>query len=170
MANDSLAVCSWTAKTNVDDSGNSNEFQSDNPANAQGLANMGGDNITTCNHSDYLTIMSSGNECIGSPVYFFFKLGTAKLTDKSQLVNLDELARVAKKYGLSVTVVGAADAATGNADINDRLSVSRADYIATELVKRGLKVDVISKVGKGGISDYNPTEANRHTRVLLYMK
>lgn len=23
---------------------------------------------------------------------------------------------------------------------------------------------------KGGISDYNPTEANRHTKVLLYMK
>lgn len=170
LANDSLAVCSWTAKTNVDDSGNSNEVQSDNPANAQGLANMGGDSITTCNHSDYLSIMSSGNGCIGSPVYFFFELGTAKLTDKSQLVNLDELARVAKKYVLSVTVVGAADAATGTADINDRLSVSRADYIATELVKRGLKVDVISKVGKGGISDYNPTEANRHTRVLLYMK
>lgn len=101
---------------------------------------------------------------------FLFELGTAKLTDKSQLVNLDELARVAKKYVLSVTVVGAADAATGTADINDRLSVSRADYIATELVKRGLKVDVISKVGKGGISDYNPTEANRHTKVMLYMK
>lgn len=48
--------------------------------------------------------------------------------------------------------------------------MSRADYIATELVKRGLAVDVITKVGKGGISDYNPTEANRHTKVLLYMK
>ena len=117
-----------------------------------------------------MSFINSGNECIGSPVYFFFELGTAKLTDKSQSVNLDELARVAKKYGLSVTVVGAADAATGAADVNDRLSISRADYITTELVKRGLAVDVITKVGKGGISDYNPTEANRHTKVLLYMK
>ena len=157
-------------KTNVDDSGNSNKVQSDNPVNAQGLANMGGESITTCNHSDYLTIMSSGNECIGSPVYFFFELGTAKLTDKSQLVNLDELARVAKKYGLSVTVVGAADAATGTADINNKLSASRADYIATELRRRGVAVENITKVSQGGISNYVPTEANRHTKVMLYMK
>lgn len=83
---------------------------------------------------------------------------------------MDELARVAMKYGLSVTVIGAADDATGTADINDGLSVSRADYIATELVRRGLAVDMISKVCKGGISDYNPAEANRHTEVLLYLK
>lgn len=101
---------------------------------------------------------------------FLFEVGTAKLTDKSQLVNLDELARVAKEYGLSVTVVGAADAATGTAVINDALSISRADYIATELVKRGLAVEHITKVGKGGISDYNPTEANRLTKVMLFMK
>lgn len=170
LSNDSLAVCSGIANVNVDDSGNSNEVQSDNLAKAQELTNMGGDSIATYNHSDYLSFINSGNECIGSPVYFFFELGTAKLTDKSQSVNLDELARVAKKYGLSVTVVGAADAATGTADVNDRLSISRADYITTELVKRGLAVDVITKVGKGGISDYNPTEANRHTKVLLYMK
>ena len=170
LSNDSLAVCSGIANVNVDDSGNSNEVQSDNLAKAQELTNMGGDSIATYNHSDYLSFINSGNECIGSPVYFFFELGTAKLTDKSQSVNLDELARVAKKYGLSVTVVGAADAATGAADVNDRLSISRADYITTELVKRGLAVDVITKVGKGGISDYNPTEANRHTKVLLYMK
>ena len=170
LSNDSLAVCSGIANVNVDDSGNSNEVQSDNLAKAQELTNMGGDSIATYNHSDYLSFINSGNECIGSPVYFFFELGTAKLTDKSQSVYLDELARVAKKYGLSVTVVGAADAATGAADVNDRLSISRADYITTELVKRGLAVDVITKVGKGGISDYNPTEANRHTKVLLYMK
>ena len=113
LSNDSLAVCSGIANVNVDDSGNSNEVQSDNLAKAQELTNMGGDSIATYNHSDYLSFINSGNECIGSPVYFFFELGTAKLTDKSQSVNLDELARVAKKYGLSVTVVGAAGAAPG---------------------------------------------------------
>ena len=90
--------------------------------------------------------------------------------DKLQLVNLDELTRVAKKYGLYVTVIGAVDAATGTAVINDALSASRDDYISTELVKRGLAAEHITKVGKGGISDYNPTEANRLTKVLLFMK
>ena len=142
----------------------------DKSANVPDLTNTSVDSISTCNHSDYLAFISSGNECIGSPVCFFFELGTAKLTDKSQLVNLDELARVAKKYGLYVTVIGAADAATGTSVINDALSVSRADYISTELIKRGLAAEHITKVGKGGISDYNPTEANRLTKVLLFMK
>lgn len=86
------------------------------------------------------------------------------------MLNLNELARVAKKYGLSVTVVGAADAATGTAEVNDKLSAMRAGYIATELSKRGLTVDKITKFTQGGIFDYVPTEANRHTKVLLYMK
>ena len=128
------------------------------------------DSISIYSHSGYLSFIGSGNECIGSPVYFFFKLGTAQLTDKSQLVNLDELARVTKKYGLSVTVAGAADAATGTADINNKLSASRADYIATELRRRGVTVENMTKVCQGGISNYVPTEANRHTKVILYMK
>ena len=90
------------------------------------------------------------------------------LTDPSQLVNLDELARVAKKYGLKVKVTGAADSATGTIGINNALSASRADYIASELNKRGLPSDRITKTGEGGISDYVPTEANRHSKVELF--
>ena len=69
-----------------------------------------------------------------------------------------------------MTVAGAADAATGTADINNKLSASRADYIATELCKRGVAVENITKVSQGGISNYVPAEANRHTKVMLYMK
>lgn len=97
-----------------------------------------------------------------------FSLNTARLTDPSQLVNLDELVRVATKYGLTVKVTGAADSATGTVGINDALSVSRADYIASELNKRGLPSDRITKTGEGGISDYVPTEANRHSKVELF--
>ena len=112
--------------------------------------------------------MQSGRECIGAPIFFFFELGTSHLTDPSQLVNLDELARVAKKYGLKVKVTGAADSATGTIGINNALSASRADYIASELNKRGVSPDRMTKTGEGGISDYAPTEANRHTRVELF--
>lgn len=170
LANDSLANCSGAAEPGASDNANSEDAQSGKSANVPDSTNTNADSVSGYNHSDYLALINSGNGCIGSPVCFFFEVGTAKLTDKSQLVNLDELARVAKEYGLSVTVVGAADAATGTAVINDALSISRADYIATELVKRGLAVEHITKVGKGGISDYNPTEANRLTKVLLFMK
>ena len=125
-------------------------------------------NLPDSTLADYAVLMQSGRECIGAPIFFFFELGTSHLTDPSQLVNLDELARVAKKYGLKVKVTGAADSATGTIGINNALSASRADYIASELNKRGLSPDRMTKTGEGGISDYAPTEANRHTRVELF--
>lgn len=120
--------------------------------------------------ADYFALMQHGDECIGSPVYFFFDLNTAHLTDSLQKVNLDAFAHVAIKYGLSVKVTGAADSATGTASINNTLSTARADHIASELVKRGIPAESITKVYEGGISDYVPDEANRHTKVELYFK
>lgn len=111
----------------------------------------------------------SDSESIGSPIYFFFTIGTNRLTDTSQLVNIDELARVAKKYGLTITVAGAADSATGTPDINNMLSSARAEYIVAELLKRGIPMEMIYAVNSGGIATYTPIEANRHTRVELHL-
>lgn len=112
---------------------------------------------------------SGSDGCIGAPVYFFFTLNTARLTDASQMLNLDELARVAKKYGLFVKVTGAADSSTGTSAVNDSLSLSRAGFIAAELQRRGIPDARIARSGRGGIADHTPVEANRHTRVELYL-
>lgn len=106
---------------------------------------------------------------IGIPVYFFFELGTTKLTEPAQGINLDALARVITCHGLYVTVTGAADSMTGTEEINDRLGKARAEYIARELVRRGVALDRIEKADIGGISDYNPVEGNRHTQVRLHI-
>ena len=119
---------------------------------------------------NYLSLIQTGKTCIGAPVYFFFELGSDRLLNKSQLVNLNEVARIAKKYGLMVKVVGAADSATGSEAINDNLSRLRADYIAQELSKRGMESGTVIKDHDGGIDDYSPNEANRHTRIMLYFK
>lgn len=118
--------------------------------------------------SDSTTFLYAGGECIGAPVYFFFSLNTARLTDASQKLNLDELARVANKYGLSVRVTGAADSSTGTTRINDSLSQSRADFITAELERSGIPAERIAKVSRGGIADHNPVEVNRHTKVELF--
>lgn len=118
-------------------------------------------------NTDSVTLMYTEGECIGAPVYFFFDLNTARLTNVSQMLNLDELARVANKYGLNVRVTGAADSSTGTTDINNSLSASRAGFIMAELERRGISSKRIAKVSKGGISDHTPTEANRHTKVEL---
>ena len=138
------------------------------PDSVPGLGTGQFENLPDSTLADYAVRMQSGRECIGAPIFFFFERGTSHLTDPSQLVYLDELARVAKKYGLKVKVTGAADSATGTIGINNALSASRADYIASELNKRGLSPDRMTKTGEGGISDYAPTEANRHTRVELF--
>ena len=117
--------------------------------------------------SERTELIQAGN-CIGSPVYFFFNLNTAHLTDASQMLNLDELARVAKKYGLSVKVTGAADSSTGTPVLNGSLSTLRADHIVAELEKRGIPIERIVKVSRGGIADHVPVEANRHTKVELF--
>ena len=116
----------------------------------------------------YVAEMSGGTKCIGSPVFFFFKIGTTQLADVSQMVNLDELARVAKAYHLKIFVVGAADSATGNDGINNPLSKSRADYITQQLVARGIDKSMIISKSKGGIDKYSPIAVNRHTAVRLF--
>ena len=106
---------------------------------------------------------------IGPPVYFFFVLNTYKLTDQSQLINLDGIARIAKKHGLRVQITGAADSATGNDSINTGLSQRRAAYMAGQLQKRGVDADRIETVSAGGINDYKPMEANRNACVRLLL-
>ncbi len=99
-------------------------------------------------------------------IFFFFTLNTARLTDVSQKLNLDELARVAKKYDLHVRVYrGCGQFYRDISGINDSLSQSRADFIVSELKQRGIPAERITKISRGGIADHLPTEANRHTKV-----
>ncbi len=68
-------------------------------ASADSLANgESSDNNALSN--DYLLRIQSGKVCIGSPVYFFFHLNTATLTEPSQSLNLDVLVKVAVMFVL----------------------------------------------------------------------
>ena len=115
----------------------------------------------------YLAAMKNGNEPIGASIYFFFRLGKDELTDVSQLLNIDEIARVAKKHHLKVRISGAADSATGNKRINNSLSQKRADYIKTLMIQHGIEESLINTIYEGGIDDYSPVQANRQTCVTL---
>ena len=115
----------------------------------------------------YLSAMLNGQEYIGAPIYFFFHLGTDVLTEKNQVMNLDEIAIVANKHGLQVKVIGAADSATGTESINDNLSRQRAEYIRRLLLDRGVDDSRVYTIYAGGIDKYSPAEANRNTCVVL---
>ena len=120
-------------------------------------------------YDKYFALIRNGESCLGSPILFFFQLGTTNLTDQSQLVNLDEIARVAKTYGLRIRVTGAADSHTGTTDINTRLGNDRADYIISQLKDRGISASLITKNNRGGIDLFNPGEANRHCKIELFL-
>lgn len=117
----------------------------------------------------YIDALRTGDECLGAPIYFFFELGTTGLVDHSQVVNLNEIARIATKYGLRIEVTGAADSFTGTEEINSGLGVSRARYIADYLMECGVDTEMITTDSEGGIDTYSPNEVNRNAIVKLYL-
>lgn len=117
----------------------------------------------------YRNDVASGNAALGAPIYFFFELGTDNLVEESQLVNIDEIARVAKKYGLRIEITGAADKATGTEMINSNLGSLRASFIAGCLKERGIEKSQLNTFSKGGIDDYTPGKANRNAIVRLFL-
>lgn len=71
------------------------EWQQQAGAMGSGDGNMAGH--ADGYRSDSLSSSDHLKVSIGVPVYFFFKLNTDKLVDKSQLVNLDDIAKMAKQ-------------------------------------------------------------------------
>ena len=109
-----------------------------------------------------------GKTDVGVPVYFFFKLGTDELTESSQQLNIDGLARIAVKYGYKMKIRGAADSATGSEAINKELSTRRAEFIKRLMVDRGVDFNLITTHAVGGIDTFSPVEANRNSCVILF--
>lgn len=104
---------------------------------------------------------------VGVPVLFFFQIDTTKLINDSQLINLDEIAKLVKEKNLVVQITGAADSATGDIEHNCELAKQRTMYIARELKNRGVPVPSMKGYSLGGVDTYSPSEANRFTKVIL---
>ena len=117
------------------------------------------------NDSSLDSLSQKTKVAIGVPIFFYFKLNTAKLVDKTQLVNLDEIAKIAKEQNLTIHISGAADRATGSNKRNR--CIERAKYIGKQLIKRGVDKDAMKATSLGGIEQFSPKEANRFAVILL---
>lgn len=120
--------------------------------------------------SAYIDFIKDGEKCIGCPIFFFFKLNSTEMTENAQMINIDEIAKIMKKFNLHIKVFGAADSETGTVDINENLSRERGNYIAKLLKDRGISGKRISVYPEGGIDKYSPFRANRHSSVMLFAK
>ena len=115
--------------------------------------------------------MFEGRDSIlNQPVYFFFKRGTTKLTDESQLVNLDEIARVANYHDITLRIDGAADSSTGSSKGNAALSKKRASYICKQLMKRGVPSARMKIFAHGGVNEHDRPEEDRNSKVSVYIE
>lgn len=125
---------------------------------------------TNIAYANYIQNLKTGKAMVGAPIYFFFKIGTHELTEEAQVINITEIAKIIKKYGLHARIIGAADSQTGTIDGNERLSAERAAYIAGLLEEHGVAAHMIDKKHCGGIDCYKPLAGNRNTSITLYLK
>lgn len=119
------------------------------------------------NINNFIVDTSQRKEYIGVPVYVFFQKNMSVFTDSSQKILIDETAKLAKQYGLKVTVIGSADRPTGSIERNMEISKERADAIWTMLVARGIERNRITVKYNGGVDLLTPNKANRCACILL---
>lgn len=102
---------------------------------------------------------------ITTPVSVFFNLNSSRIASKKDLVNVEALVAQLKNSNSKVEVYGYADSKTGSADYNKKLSERRAETVAKELKKMGLKDEQIIIKPMGGVNELTPASYNR--RVIL---
>ena len=115
------------------------------------------DKIVTQTVTEFATTSSS----------VFFNINKSVIASKKDLVNVKQLADYAIANNKTVVVTGFADAKTGSAAYNQKLSEARAKAVAKELVKMGVAEDKIETVGQGGVADLTPISYNRRAVVTL---
>lgn len=97
----------------------------------------------------------------------FFNINSSTVASKKDLVNVKELAEVAKKNNKNIVVTGYADSKTGSAAYNQALSLRRAETVKKALVDMGVDASKIETVGQGGVADLTPVSYNRRAVVTV---
>ena len=103
---------------------------------------------------------------ITTPVSVFFNIGKTDVANPKDLVNVEALAKYAKTNNSKIMVTGFADSA-GTPQINQKLSVKRAEIVKGELIKMGVNADNISTQAHGGVETLSPISFNRRATVQI---
>lgn len=93
-----------------------------------------------------------------------FKTGSANQLEEGSEAQLDNLANILKAYPDAKIKIGGYTDKTGKEDVNQKISQGRADFIKTELAKKGVGAQVISAEGYGSKFATVPAEASDEER------
>ena len=109
----------------------------------------------------------SSDEMVSYPFSIFFHRDSYQLMSNRDLVNLQEIAKVAKERGYKLRLRGSCDSATASPSYNQTLSENRCRRIMLELMEMGIPEDQIILVPVGGIKKLEPTEYDRRVMIEL---
>ena len=107
------------------------------------------------------------DDFISYPFSIFFHRDSYQLMSNRDLVNLREIANVAKEYNYKIRLRGSCDSATATPSYNQTLSENRCRRVMLELLEMGIPEDQIILVPVGGIKQLDPTEYDRRVVVDL---
>lgn len=125
-----------------------------------------GDNpCDTIKVTEYVTIQD--HDIVSYPFSIFFNKDSYQLMSRRDIVNLKEIAEVAKKNGYKIRLRGSCDSATASAAYNQKLSENRCRKIMMELMELGIPEDQIVLLPVGGVQELDPTEFDRRVLVEL---
>ena len=106
-------------------------------------------------------------DMISYPFSIFFNRDSYQLMSRRDIVNLREIANVAKEHGYKIRLTGSCDSATCTPSYNQTLSENRCNKIKIELLELGIPEDQIIIDPIGGVKHLDPTEYDRRVLVQL---
>ncbi|MBO6023611.1 MAG: OmpA family protein [Bacteroidales bacterium] len=106
-------------------------------------------------------------DVLSYPFSIFFNRDSYQLMSRRDIVNLSEIANVAKENGYKLRLTGSCDSATATPSYNQTLSENRCNKIKIELLELGVPEDQIIIEPIGGVKKLDPTEYDR--RVLIQL-
>lgn len=115
----------------------------------------------------YQFIQVETEDVLSYPFSIFFNRDSYQLMSRRDIVNLREIAKVAKENGYKLLLTGSCDSATATPAYNQTLSENRCNKIKIELLELGIPEDQIVINPIGGVKLLDPTEYDR--RVLIQL-
>jgi outer membrane protein OmpA-like peptidoglycan-associated protein len=106
-------------------------------------------------------------DILSYPFSIFFNRDSYELMSRRDVINLREIANVAKENGYKLRLTGSCDSATASPSYNQTLSENRCNKIKMELLELGVPEDQIIIEPIGGVKQLDPTEYDR--RVLIQL-
>ncbi len=112
-------------------------------------------------------VNTNAEDVLSYPFSIFFNRDSYELMSRRDIVNLREIAKVAKDNGYKLLLTGSCDSATATPAYNQTLSENRCRKIMDELKKLGVDESQIILEPIGGVKQLDPTEYDR--RVLIQL-